>query len=74
VFADRLFRRYAVTLTVLMVAGYAAINTGFVAFATSVAKAGPGTIAISFAANTSLIVINNRSPFACAARCAAQPH
>jgi dipeptide/tripeptide permease len=57
VFADRLFRRYAVTLTVLMVAGYAAINTGFVAFATSVAKVGPGTIAISFAANTSLIVL-----------------
>jgi MFS family permease len=57
VFADRLFRRYALTLTVLMVAGYAAINTGFVAFATSVAKAGPGTIAISFAANTSLIVV-----------------
>jgi MFS family permease len=57
VFADRLFRRYAITLTVLMVAGYAAINTGFVAFATSVAKAGPGTIAVSFAANTSLIVL-----------------
>ncbi len=57
VFADRLFRRYALTLTVLMLAGYAAINTGFVAFATSVAKAGPGTVAISFAANTSLIVV-----------------
>ena len=57
VFADGLFRRYAVTLTVLMVAGYAAINTGFVAFATAVAKAGPGTIAVSFAANTSLIVV-----------------
>jgi MFS family permease len=57
VLADKLFRRYAVTMTVLMVAGYAAVNTGFVGFATSVAKAGPGTIAVSFAANTSFIVI-----------------
>ena len=40
-----------------MIAGYAALNTGFVAFATSVAKAGPGTIAASFAANTAFIVL-----------------
>jgi hypothetical protein len=52
-----LFRRYAITTTILMIAGYAAINTGFVGFATSVAKVGPGTIAISFAANTSFIVL-----------------
>ena len=45
VFADGLFRRYALTLTLLMLAGYGALNTGFVGFATSVAKAGPGTIA-----------------------------
>lgn len=54
---DRVFRRYALTMTVLMIAGYAAVNTGYVAFATTVAKAGPGTIAVSFAANTSLIVL-----------------
>jgi MFS family permease len=58
VFADDLFRRYAVTMTVLMVAGYAALNTGFVGFATTVAKAGPGTIAIAYAANTSFIVLS----------------
>ena len=57
VLADGLFRRYALTMTVLMLAGYAAVNTGFVGFATSVAKAGPGTIAVSFAANTSFIVL-----------------
>ena len=57
VLADGLFRRYAITTTILMIAGYAAINTGFVGFATSVAKVGPGTIAISFAANTSFIVL-----------------
>jgi MFS family permease len=57
VLADRVFRRYALTLTLLMLAGYGALNTGFVAFATSVAKAGPGTIAIAYAANTSFIVI-----------------
>jgi MFS family permease len=58
VFADDLFRRYALTMTVLMVAGYAALNTGFVGFATTVAKAGPGTIAIAYAANTSFIVFS----------------
>jgi MFS family permease len=57
VLGDGLFRRYLVAMTVLMVAGYAALNTGFVAFATSVAKAGPGTIAVSFAANTFFIVL-----------------
>ena len=62
VLADSVFRRYALTMTILMIAGYAAVNTGFVGFATSVAKAGPGTIAISFAANTSFIVI--AQPFA----------
>jgi MFS family permease len=55
--ADRLFRRYALMMTVLMIAGYAALNTGYVGFATTVAKVGPGTIAVSFAANTSLIVL-----------------
>ena len=54
---DGLFRRYLVTTTILMMAGYAALNTGFVAFATSVAKAGPGTIAAAFAANTGFIVL-----------------
>jgi len=57
VLGDGLFRRYAVTMTVLMLAGYAAVNTGFVGFATAVVKAGPGTIAVSFAANTSFIVL-----------------
>ncbi len=32
VLADGLFRRYALTMTILMIAGYAAINTGFVGF------------------------------------------
>lgn len=62
VLSDGLFRRYAITMTILMIAGYAAVNTGFVGFATSVAKAGPGTIAVSFAANTSFIVL--AQPFA----------
>ncbi len=62
VLADDSFRRYAITMTILMIAGYAAVNTGFVGFATSVAKAGPGTIALSFAANTSFIVL--AQPFA----------
>ena len=57
VLSDGLFRRYLVVTTILMIAGYAALNTGFVAFATSVAKAGPGTIAAAFAANTGFIVI-----------------
>ncbi len=57
VLGDGLFRRYLVTTTILMMAGYAALNTGFVAFATSVAKAGPGTIAAAFAANTGFIVL-----------------
>jgi len=57
VLGDGVFRRYLVATTVLMVAGYAALNTGFVAFATSVAKAGPGTIAAAFAANTAFIVL-----------------
>ncbi len=57
VLGDGLFRRYLVTMTILMIAGYAALNTGFVAFATSVAKAGPGTIAAAFAANTAFIVL-----------------
>ncbi|MGO9151211.1 MAG: MFS transporter [Acidimicrobiales bacterium] len=57
VLGDGLFRRYLVATTILMIAGYAALNTGFVAFATSVAKAGPGTIAASFAANTAFIVL-----------------
>jgi MFS family permease len=57
VLGDALFRRYLVAVTILMIAGYAALNTGFVAFATSVAKAGPGTIAASFAANTAFIVL-----------------
>jgi MFS family permease len=57
VLADGVFRRYALATTILMIGGYAAIDTGFVGFATSVAKAGTGTIAIAFAANTSLIVL-----------------
>lgn len=57
VLGDALFRRYLVAVTILMIAGYAALNTGFVAFATSVAKAGPGTIAASFATNTAFIVL-----------------
>jgi len=57
VLGDALFRRYLVAVTILMIAGYAALDTGFVAFATSVAKAGPGTIAASFAANTAFIVL-----------------
>lgn len=57
VLGDRLFRRYALATTVLMLAGYAAVNTGYVGFATTVAKAGPGTIAFAFAGNTTFIVI-----------------
>jgi MFS family permease len=44
-------------MTILMTAGYGALNTGFVGFATSVAKAGPGTIAAAYAANTGFIVL-----------------
>jgi MFS family permease len=57
VLSDDLFRRYALTTTVLMLAGYAAVDTGFVGFATTVVKAGPGTIAAAFAANTAFIVL-----------------
>ena len=57
VLADGVVRRYLVTMTVLMLAGYGALNTGFVGFATSVAKAGPGTIAAAYAANTMFIVV-----------------
>jgi MFS family permease len=57
VLGDGLFRRYLVTMTILMLAGYGALNTGFVGFATSVAKAGPGTIAAAYAANTMFIVL-----------------
>ncbi|MGD0439683.1 MAG: MFS transporter [Acidimicrobiales bacterium] len=57
VLGDAVFRRYLVTMTILMAAGYGALNTGFVGFATSVAKAGPGTIAAAYAANTGFIVL-----------------
>jgi MFS family permease len=57
VLGDALFRRYLVTMTILMLAGYGALNTGFVGFATSVAKAGSGTIAAAYAANTMFIVL-----------------
>ena len=57
VLADRVFRRYLVVIVVMMSAGYAALNTGAVGFATTVVKAGPAAIAVAYAFNTSLIVI-----------------
>ena len=42
VLADGLFRRYGLMMTVLMTAGYAAINTGYVGFATLGGKSGAG--------------------------------
>jgi MFS family permease len=56
-FDDRAFRRYVLTIIVMMSAGYAAINTAYVGFATTVVGTGPSAIAIAFAFNTTFIVV-----------------
>lgn len=56
VFADRRFVRYLVAMALMMFAGYAAVQTGFVGYATSVVHSGPRVIAWAFGVNTGLIV------------------
>lgn len=56
VLADAGFRRYLLGAVVLAFAGYAAIDTGLVGFATTVVHVVPSTIAWAFAVNTALIV------------------
>jgi MFS family permease len=62
VFADRRFVRYLVATALMMFAGYAAVQTGFVGYATTVIHSGPSVIAWAFAVNTGLIVV--LQPFA----------
>jgi MFS family permease len=62
VFADRRFVRYLVAMTLMMFAGYAAVQTGFVGYSTTVVHAGPSVIAWAFAVNTGMIVV--LQPFA----------
>ena len=62
VFADRRFVRYLVATALMMFAGYAAVQTGFVGYATSVIHAGPSVIVWAFAVNTGMIVV--LQPFA----------
>jgi MFS family permease len=56
VIADRRFIRYLVATALLMFAGYAAVNTGLVGYATVVVHAPPSVIAWAFGVNTGLIV------------------
>jgi MFS family permease len=56
VLSDGRFRRYLLGALVLAFAGYAAIDTGLVGFATTVVHVVPSTIAWAFAVNTALIV------------------
>jgi MFS family permease len=62
VFADRRFVRYLVATALMMFAGYAAVQTGFVGYATAVIHSGPSVIAWAFAVNTGMIVV--LQPFA----------
>ncbi len=57
VLADARFRRFLVVMLVLAMAGYGAVSTGLVGFATTVVGATPRTIAWAFAANTATIVL-----------------
>jgi MFS family permease len=57
VFSDQRFVRYLVATALMMFAGYAAVQTGFVGYATSVVHAGPSVIAWAFGVNTGLIVV-----------------
>ncbi|MGH9296869.1 MAG: MFS transporter [Acidimicrobiales bacterium] len=57
VLSDRRFLRYLVAMTFLASAGYAAVSTGLVGYATTVVHVGPRTIAWAFALNTGLIVL-----------------
>jgi Na+/melibiose symporter-like transporter len=56
VLADRRFIRYLVASGLMMFAGYAAVDTGLVGYATVVIHVGPRVIAVAFAVNTGLIV------------------
>lgn len=56
VLSDRRMRRFLVSTTLLALAGYGAINAGFVGFATTVVHVTPRTISLAFAANTAFIV------------------
>jgi MFS family permease len=62
VFADGRFVRYLVATALMMFAGYAAVQTGFVGYATTVIHSGPSVIAWAFGVNTGLIVV--LQPFA----------
>jgi MFS family permease len=57
VFADQRMRRLLVTLLLLSLAGYGAINAGLVGYATTVIHVTPRTVSLAFAANTAFIVI-----------------
>ena len=57
VFADSRFLRYLVAMALMMFAGYAAVLTGFVGYATSVVHVGPRVIAWAFGVNTGMIVL-----------------
>lgn len=54
--ADRRFVRYLVATALLMFAGYGAVQTGFVGYATVVIHAGPSVVAWAFGVNTGMIV------------------
>lgn len=56
VLADRRFVRYLVATALLMFAGYGAVQTGFVGYATVVIHAGPSVVAWAFGVNTGMIV------------------
>jgi MFS family permease len=62
VFSDRRFVRYLVATALMMFAGYAAVQTGFVGYATTVVHSGPSVIAWAFGVNTGMIVV--LQPFA----------
>lgn len=57
VLADRRFRWYLLSTLLLVVAGYSAVNAGFVGYATTVVHVHPSVIAWAFGANTGLIVL-----------------
>lgn len=56
VLSDRRFLRYMACMCALALAGYAAVNAGYVGYATTVVKVHPSVIAWAFGVNTGLIV------------------
>jgi MFS family permease len=57
VLADRRFRRYLLAIGALALAGYSAVNAGYVGYATTVVHVRPSVIAWAFGVNTGLIVL-----------------